>query len=133
MSHVFTYGSLMFPDVWSLVVAGRYAGVRATLAGHARFAIRDELYPGMVVRPDATVDGILYLDVDEADLARLDRFEGDDYRRATVAVSCADGVAREGGTYLYLPADRLLPSPWRPDAFELQRFIDGYCRERLDR
>ena len=128
--HVFTYGSLMFPPVWSLVVAGRYRSLAGTLAGHARFAVDAQDYPGMVVRSGASVDGVLYLDVDEADLARLDRFEGDDYRRAMVDVATAEGTL-PAETYVYLQAERLLASPWDPAAFAMQRFIDTYCRDRL--
>ena len=120
--HVFTYGSLMFPDVWTLVVSGRYRSVAGTVRGHARFAVVDQTYPGMIVSSDAQVDGVVHLDVDDADLARLDDFEGDDYRRGTVEVACADGSTRAAETYLYLPRDRLLTSAWEPDAFAMERF-----------
>ena len=128
--HVFTYGSLMFDAVWSLVVAERYRSMAARLDGHVRHAIAGEDYPGMVARADQRVDGVMYLDVADVDLARLDRFEGDDYRRASLVVACADGVDREAETYVYLPVDRLLPTPWEPDAFALDRFIATYCRDR---
>ena len=125
--NVFTYGSLMFDDVWTRVVAGDYRSIAATLAGHARFRVADADYPGMVTHADGRVDGMLYLDVDEADLARLDRFEGDDYDRASVALECADGVVRDGETYLYRLHERLLGSPWEPQAFAIDRFIATYC------
>ena len=128
--HVFTYGSLMFPRVWSLVVAGRYRSVVGSLDGHARFAVDEQDYPGMVLRSDASVEGVLYLDVDDADLDRLDRFEGDDYRRASVDVATPEGTMR-CETYVYLRPERLLAESWDPAAFALQRFIDTYCRERL--
>ena len=40
--NVFTYGSLMYEAVWTRVVRGQYASVRARLAGFRRLAIRDE-------------------------------------------------------------------------------------------
>lgn len=132
MKHVFTYGSLMFADVWSRVVAADYASIGATLDAHARFDVVDQTYPGMVPRADASVAGVLHLDVDDADVERLDRFEGDDYRRTTVLVECADGTQRHADTYVYLHRDRLLPSRWEPDRFALQRFLETYCRDRLD-
>ena len=128
---VFTYGSLMFPEVWSLVVAGRYRRVDARLDGHARFAIRGEHYPGMVSVAGGQVAGVLYLDVDDADLARLDHFEGDDYVRRPVDVATDDGMLR-AETYVYRLHDRLLTSAWAPDAFAMQDFIATYCRDRLD-
>ena len=130
-SHVFTYGSLMFDAVWSRVVVGRYRAMPATLDDHARFGIGDETYPGMIPSPGSRVAGVLHLDVDDGDLDRLDRFEGDDYRRATVDVTGADGATRNAQTYLYLLPQRLLPTAWEPDAFAMQRFLDTYCRDRL--
>ena len=129
--HVFTYGSLMFADVWTRVVAGRYESLRATLQGHARFQVRDETYPGMVETGGAAVNGVLYLDVGDDDLARLDRFEGSDYERCRVEVVDAEGRAHAAETYLYRRVDRLLTSAWEPDAFAMQRFIDTYCRDKL--
>ena len=131
-SHVFTYGSLMFADVWTLVVKGAYRSIAASLADHARYAVADADYPGMVPSDGGRVDGVLYLDVDDADLARLDHFEGDDYRRAQVSLRCDDGTTRTGQTYVYLLRDRLLASPWEPAAFAMDRFIATYCREKLD-
>ena len=129
--HVFTYGSLMFAQVWTRVVAGRYDSVAATLSGHARYQVSDETYPGMVVSPNASVVGVLHLDVDGADLDRLDRFEGDDYARCSLAVIDDLGVERVAETYLYLRPDRLLKTSWDPERFEMQRFLDTYCRDRL--
>jgi gamma-glutamylcyclotransferase (GGCT)/AIG2-like uncharacterized protein YtfP len=131
-AHVFTYGSLMFPEVWARVVKGDYRSVRGALRDHARFAVRDQDYPGMVAQPGARVDGVLYLDVEDADLARLDHFEGDDYRRLTVDVAGDDGVVRVAQTYLYGAVDRLLSDAWQVDTFAMQRFIDTYCRDKLE-
>jgi gamma-glutamylcyclotransferase (GGCT)/AIG2-like uncharacterized protein YtfP len=131
-SHVFTYGSLMFAKVWTRVVIGRYRSLAATLDGHARFAVVEQTYPGMIVAPGESVVGVIYLDVTDDDLDRLDHFEGEDYRRATVTVESEDGVARPCETYVYLLDDRLLASPWDPNAFALQRFLDTYVRDRLE-
>ena len=129
--HVFTYGSLMFPEVWSLVVAGTHRCVEARLDDHVRHAIHGETYPGMVPAVGSQVAGILHLDVDEADLERLDRFEGEDYRRETVDVVTNEGSTR-ADAYLYLLHDRLSASAWEPDAFAMERFIATYCRDHLD-
>lgn len=131
--HVFTYGSLMFFEVWTRVVEGDYRSMRAHLDGHARFEVREQTYPGMVAQQNSQVEGVLYLDVDAADLARLDHFEGDDYVRATLEVACDDGIARASETYLYRLTDRLQKTLWQPDGFAMQRFLDTYCRDKLDR
>ena len=128
---IFTYGSLMFPEVWSRVVAGQYGSSAATLGDHARFAVRDQIYPGMVPARGSQVVGVLYLDVDDEDVEALDRFEGDDYRREAIEVVCADGSSRAAHTYVYRLADRLLDASWEPASFAMQRFLETYCRDRL--
>ncbi|HYD61148.1 MAG TPA: gamma-glutamylcyclotransferase family protein [Noviherbaspirillum sp.] len=129
--HVFTYGSLMFPQVWQRVVRGEYRSSAARLDGHARFEIAGETYPGMIVRPGASVEGVLYFDVSPADVAALDAFEGEEYRRDTVRVALPSGELVDAGTYLYLLPQKLSDSPWRPEAFQMARFIGSYCREKL--
>lgn len=131
MSNIFTYGSLMFPQVWQRVVRGDYRFASASLAGHARLAIVGETYPGMIGRNDARVDGVIYFDVAPHDVAALDAFEGDDYRRDTVTVRLESGVAMEADTYIYIRPERLSESPWLPEAFQMQRFLQSYCRDKL--
>jgi len=128
-SHVFTYGSLMFAEVWTRVVEGRYRSVDGVLHDHARFAVVAQDYPGMIHAAGASVKGVVYLDVDAADVERLDRFEGDDYRRDVVSVVCSDDVPRSCSTYIYLPSDRLAGTPWEPTAFAMERFLTTYCRD----
>ncbi len=129
--NVFTYGSLMFPAVWQRVVADGHRSLRATAPGHARFAISGETYPGMVAQPGGAVEGILYFDVGSPHIAALDRFEGDAYRRDTIAVTLEDGSSVAAAAYIYI-GDRLSAAAWEPAAFELQRFIQTYCRDRLE-
>ncbi len=121
--HVFTYGSLMFDPVWCRVVAGRYAAVAARADGVRRHAVRGETYPGAVLAAGASIEGRLYLDVDDADLARLDDFEGPDYRRIVVPTQSTDGTVREAGLYLYLPTDRLLSDDWDVAWFEREGIV----------
>lgn len=132
--NVFTYGSLMFPEVWTRVVRGVYRSAVGTVTDCRRHAIAQETYPGMVrAEPDsgASVTGIVYFDIDPADVVALDAFEGADYRRETVDVTLDTGETVQADTYFYLPTARLLDDPWEPDAFQMQRFIATYCRERL--
>lgn len=133
--HVFTYGSLMFAPVWQRVVAGTYRSAVASLSGHVRFALKDDIYPGMLAQPGGIVQGVVYFDVRSADLQALDRFEGAQYERRTVQVLTAgpaqalNTVAAE--TYLCTAVECLSDDPWEPATFALQRFVDTYCHERL--
>lgn len=126
-SHVFTYGSLMFAPVWRRVVHGAYASLPAVADGYVRQAIRGETYPGMVPLDAGSVEGVLYLDVDQDDIAALDAFEGEEYRRVPLAVTLASGETMQAETYLYLRPENLSGLPWQPDSFELERFVRTYC------
>ena len=87
MVHVFTYGSLMFDPVWSRIVAGNYDRCDAILHGYDRKGVRGEVYPVLVPSSmHSQVQGIVYFDVSESDLSRLDRFEGEYYLRKTEQV-----------------------------------------------
>ena len=132
--NVFTYGSLMYPRVWERVVSGRYRSVRGTVRGFERRRISGEVYPALVRgAPEGAVEGVLYLEVSEADVAALDRFEGEPYARVEVVVDGADGSSYPASTYLYLDAARVEEAPWEAGRFEgedLAYFLDTYCRER---
>jgi gamma-glutamylcyclotransferase (GGCT)/AIG2-like uncharacterized protein YtfP len=125
--NIFTYGSLMFPAVWGQVVRDPYRSCKATLKGHARYAIADASYPGVIKQPDAVVEGILYLDVGSADVARLDAFEGKEYRRVAVQVVLADGAQVDAQAYLFTAVHRLQHMAWDADTFDIQRFRGEYC------
>ncbi len=130
--HVFTYGSLMFAPVWQRVVAGRHRSSTAHLAGYRRFALSDETYPGMI-EADADggrVTGVLYFDVDAADLRALDAFEGSEYRRCTVQVTTPAHGPVTAQTYVYLLPARLAAHDWDPAAFPIARFMGTYCPDR---
>ncbi|MGZ5781655.1 MAG: gamma-glutamylcyclotransferase family protein, partial [Burkholderiaceae bacterium] len=67
--HIFTYGSLMFPQVWQRVVRGQYHSANAIVSGYARYTIVGETYPAIIEQAGATVHGVVYFDVDEQDVA----------------------------------------------------------------
>jgi gamma-glutamylcyclotransferase (GGCT)/AIG2-like uncharacterized protein YtfP len=129
--HVFTYGSLRFPEIWQRVVRGNYLSATATLADHARYALADDTYPGMVAQPQASVEGVLYYDVDEQDIAALDVFEGSEYRRQNVNVVIESGDLMIACTYIFLAGQRLSGIPWEPQAFQMSRFIGTYCSDKM--
>ena len=136
-THVFTYGSLMFAEVWQRVVRGQYASCVATLDGYRRFAVRDETYPGIVTisntssNTSSSVAGLVYADVDAADVARLDQFEGELYQRIDAMVTDARGRAMPVQTYVFLQPTKLSDQPWLPESFALQQFLATYCVDKL--
>ena len=93
MKHVFTYGSLMFPEVWCHIVSQEYIAHESTIVGYERRGVVGEHYPALVAaNPKAIHDevrGRLYLNVSAKDLEALDRFEGEQYQRLTLPVKVA--------------------------------------------
>lgn len=125
--HVFTYGSLMFAPVWEKVVRGSYRSMPATAAEHARFDISGETYPGMVALAGARVDGIIYFDVSADDIAALDAFEGTEYRRDMIPVVLRSGDTLKAASYIFIAPGRLTGTLWRPESFQMERFLNTYC------
>ena len=123
----------MFPQVWERVVDGSYPSQGASLQGFVRKQVRGETYP--VITPgalEACVEGVLYLEISPADLARLDRFEGDFYARSSVSVTTDAGVSVTAFAYILKEEYRhiLSPDEWDAEAFARQgirRFLADYC------
>jgi len=140
--HVFTYGTLMFPEVWRAVVGREFDAIEGTAAGYAIFRVRDAVFPGIVSGGDGdTVRGVVYVNVDAASLDRLDRFEDDFYERRSLAIDCDDGQQRSADAYVVPTMNRsvLTDEPWHRDLFVtsggLEHFIrrfQGFARLRDD-
>ncbi len=134
-SHLFVYGSLMYPSVWNLLIRRPVKQCRGRLPGYQRLKIRDDSYPVILPGQNAhDVTGVLYFKLTSQEINRLDRFEGDYYERISVDIfidhsSCTPINA---WTYRLKSAFRhlALPQTWDPQAFEkndLNRFIQHYC------
>jgi len=130
--NVFTYGSLMYPQVWDRVVRGRYRSAAGLLQGFRRRALRGVSYPGAIPEANAQIAGRVYFDVAAEDLARLDAFEASEYRRDAVFVSlpAEAGRAVPAQVYVYLDASRMDPQDWDAQRFErehLAGFVDDHA------
>lgn len=112
-------------------VTGRsFPSVPAVLAGFRRRRMAREDYPGIVPDSSELVDGLLVSVSDEADLAALDRFEGEQYERCQVVVNCG-GQPVSAWVYVVRAehAHRLSDQRWDLQSFRahfLQRFMFTY-------
>lgn len=115
----FTYGTLMFEDIFAAVTGLVRAPHCARLDGYARHPVRGQLYPGIRPAPGGHVDGRLYVDITPDVLTRLDGFEGSDYVRETLEVTIDDCTRVRAWAYVFKPASyhRLEPGPWDADRF----------------
>jgi gamma-glutamylcyclotransferase (GGCT)/AIG2-like uncharacterized protein YtfP len=132
--HVFTYGTLMFPEVWQEVVGRSFETVEGTAPGFEVFRVRDAVFPGIIAGTgECLVRGVVYLDVDRESTGRLDRFEDDFYERRAIAVDCNDGQRRTAEAYVVPPANRkvLTSEPWCRESFlvsgGLEQFISRFA------
>ncbi len=133
---VFTYGSLMFEQVWRQVVAGRYHRTPAVLRGYRRQRVRSASYPSLQRCEGHVVAGILHLDVADVDLAALDAFEGADYRRIPVEVALQSPAGAPpqpirvlaADTYLFIADAKVEPGEWDADRFEREQ-LQAFLRE----
>jgi gamma-glutamylcyclotransferase (GGCT)/AIG2-like uncharacterized protein YtfP len=117
----------MFEPVWRAVVSGTYCKEAAYLLGYQRRKIRGELYPALV--PGKTtdrVDGVIYLDVDRRDAARLDRFEGEYYTKRKEICTLSDGGRMSASTYVFREEffDFVAAESWDPAWFEQKGMAD---------
>lgn len=119
MQHLFAYGSLMCPDIMRLVSGVEPISQPARLRGYRRCRVRNEPYPAVIADRTATLDGVLYRDLNTSAWERLDRFEGDLYQRIQVRVGTGQGVEQTAGLYLATPALQalLIPGDWSFEQF----------------
>ena len=129
--NIFTYGTLMIPEVMYAVTTREFCFDNAILRGYARFTVKGESYPGIVPATDAVTEGIVYFDVDELSLKRLDAFEGDLYQRKPVRVETKEREIRDAATYVIKPkfSNHISSSEWNVMEFaqkHLKAFLEIY-------
>ena len=103
-----------------------HVSVRARLDGWSRHAIRGKTYPAAVPAIGACVEGVLWLDLDEDAMRRLDRFEGDEYARDPVLVTVPGGERVSAHVYRWRDTASVLPTDWSSDEFERQHLADFF-------
>lgn len=129
--HVFVYGTLMDDEIGGLMGLGRYGMARAALHGFCRKRVREEVYPGLIEDEDGVVAGLVYFDVADDDVSRLDSFEGEEYERIRVTVLLESKSPLTCETYLFREEfrHRLMDEEWDPETFHeagRNRFIKDY-------
>lgn len=99
---LFVYGTLQDADILSAVL-GRPMDLAeplpATAPGYRAVAYPGRVYPALVASATDNAPGLLLGGLSERDLAVLDAFEGEEYRRDTIAV-LAEGAPRQADAYI---------------------------------
>jgi gamma-glutamylcyclotransferase (GGCT)/AIG2-like uncharacterized protein YtfP len=129
--NLFTYGTLMFPEVWQRISIGIFPSQPAMLRGYSIYRVKDAVYPGIICCDTASgVRGVLYIDLDEDTLFELDTYESSFYERLLVNVTLESGEEVECHAYIVPPSRRemLTNEPWDADWFrlhELDKYLNG--------
>lgn len=103
-----------------VVTARHFRFKKAMLKGYVRFTVKGESYPGIIPQADAITEGIIYLNVDEQSLERLDAFEGKLYHRTPVQVATKGAEILNAAIYVIKPEYRRLLSS---KAWDVKEFI----------
>jgi len=101
MPSIFAYGTLRDPDVLRLVLGRNVdpaAIAPATAPGHRAVLFPRRTYPALIDDPSATAPGTLLTNLTPADLALLDRFEGEEYSRRAIEI-IVNGEPRTADVY----------------------------------
>ncbi len=118
IAQTFTYGSLMYADIFERV-AGRVPECSpATLNNWRRHALRDRTYPGAVQELGHSIRGVLWHDISDSELIRLDAFESSEYQRIEVEVTLESGQTLMAQIYAWLNPGLLEVNDWSQDDFE---------------
>lgn len=129
--HLFTYGTLVFPEVWQRIAVREATAERATLCGFAIYRVKDAIFPGIVRAGEMDrVSGMLYRDLDDDTLFELDAYESDFYQRLAVSVVTEEGELVECQSYLVPDSrrDMLTDEPWDAQWFaehKLAKYLKG--------
>jgi len=116
---LFVYGTLRSPDLMTAVSGRNQApGVAAQLAGYGVFPLQGNVVPFIAAQEDGVAEGVIFADLDDQQMARLDHYEGAfGYRLADVTVQTATG-GRE--VKCYLPPQDIAPGRgvWSLESWE---------------
>lgn len=131
MPAVFTYGTLMWPEVMEAVTGNRFRRKAATVTGCERYRFKRRVYPGLIRKAGHGVNGIVYFDVDGMSMKLLDEFEDDFYQRETViadtpedSIQCQAYWVSENHQYLL---SRDIWDPARFEKHDLEKYLE-MCR-----
>jgi hypothetical protein len=104
--NLFVSGPLMFGELIRAVAGRAPRRQDAALRGYAQFLVPGEGEAAMIPFPDREVDGVVYRDVDEAELKRVDAFQGRRFERVAVTVEAGGGEWIEADAYVLKPRRR---------------------------
>lgn len=125
--NIFVYGTLLFKPVMKIVVEHEYNSKPASLDNYTRYSINRRVYPGIVQRDHGCVNGLVYFDLNECAIQRLDYFEGDEYLRKQVMPVLITGESLYADAYIISSQHQGIVNhnKWDEDVFK-QTHLSAY-------
>ncbi|KAF7559006.1 hypothetical protein G7046_g5161 [Stylonectria norvegica] len=135
----FFYGTLMAPEVFYSVCYGvnrpaqaiqdLHTFTPAILSDYCRHRVQSADYPAIIAEKGHTVLGIFVTGLTEANLMKLDFFEGSEYDRKTVTVKlvkndaneATEGESRKASAYVFNSPEFLEKREWDFEEFRNQK------------
>jgi gamma-glutamylcyclotransferase (GGCT)/AIG2-like uncharacterized protein YtfP len=112
LDRLFCYGTLRDPAVIAALLGRVPQSRRAVLGEHRRGLLAGHPWAGVAPAVASAVEGTLYDGLRERELRLLDRYEGADYRRATIRLTIGNTTGR---SWIYLPRRPLATGPAPPE------------------
>ena len=125
--NLFTYGSLILPEVWEAVTGEQRASEAGSIRGYIRRTVAGATFPGILYTGNKNdrVDGAIYRDIDSHSLESLDQFESDFYIRKNVDAHGNNGTTLACGAYV-------VPSENSGLLSEEEWSLEKFTHEHLD-
>ena len=126
--NLFTYGPLVLAQVMKGVTGRVFRFKEAKLRGYREFRVNSDAEQAAIIPfPDMETEGMVYFDVDDASLKRVDGFQGALYRRVEVNVEGLTGDWIEAEAYVIRlkNIEVLSAGPWDEEAFR-QKHLSKY-------
>ena len=119
----------MDAELWNELVGNPYKTAPFTLSGYKRCALKAKAYPGLIKEEGATTHGLIYFNVSNVDILKLDVFEGQEYERITVD-TVFNNQAITLQTFLFVGESKyVLDEDWDLDHFtenDTENFKDNF-------
>lgn len=91
LNALFCYGTLCAPEIMRTMI-GRVPPARlAILPAYACYRVSGRAYPGVVADQGSCTEGLLYTGLTDAELKKLDTYEGREYLRLRQTITTSPG------------------------------------------
>ncbi|UNI18789.1 hypothetical protein JDV02_005039 [Purpureocillium takamizusanense] len=136
----FFYGVLMVPEIFYSICYGTknppeairklHTFTPAVLHDHGRHRVKSADYPAVIPEKGHRVDGIYATGLTDANLEKLDFFEGSEYDRVTAQVEVQDASSGKETVYTSKPASVYIFL--RTEVVEQREWdFEEFCREKM--